>query len=237
MAANINSASSSEKKSMDGRRVVRKCNKVGCNRRVSSEMYDAHSLCSKCRGINCASGIRCSECQEWSDDYYDQYLQRMQRLEDNRLSKLRRRRMMEQLSANCGPFVPPTIANAPLASVAHIIPSSPNPSFSPDDQRWSQNSPISTSGMVSDGTEQAIGVGNDILQVFPLSSLEPEIILSQKDSFFNSDSMSNSEIINNVNNVNINSQVAQVDISTSVEASNMDTNCSSVLPQVAGVTL
>ena len=49
-------------------------NCVTCKTRMSSLLHDSHSICCACRGHDCSLDVRCSECEDWSEEVMTKYV-------------------------------------------------------------------------------------------------------------------------------------------------------------------
>ena len=99
----------------------RKCGNSACQRRMSKEDYDPHSICVTCRGIDCTSQ-RCDECITWSQGFYQEYSYRMRRLECRRKSKEKKRQLTETAKSSFSDPAVPTSASLAPVSVASCSP-------------------------------------------------------------------------------------------------------------------
>ena len=94
-----------------------------CARRMSSYKYDKHTICNRCRDVNCAVDVRCSESSFWTADAMQEYLKHRKSL----VSKGRKK------PASATP--PSSPSPTPVVSTVSSLISHPaDPSVS-DDQR------------------------------------------------------------------------------------------------------
>ena len=66
-----------------------------CKARMSSLINDKHTLCSNCRGGECAIGAKCKECMTWSDEDFLRYVKHWKTLD----AKSRQRKSKDGSSA------------------------------------------------------------------------------------------------------------------------------------------
>ena len=78
--------SDSSQESQDAER--RSC--LSCNTRMSSIVFDKHSVCSGCRGQECDASVRCEECSSWSPEFIEKFAKHQKSLVSK--SKARKQR-------------------------------------------------------------------------------------------------------------------------------------------------
>ena len=77
---------------MDDHDKVRFCRGEGCTKRMAAIKNDGHTLCSSCRGKFCSFADRCTECRDWSDEFFNKFLKLRFKRERDRMGKLEKRR-------------------------------------------------------------------------------------------------------------------------------------------------
>ena len=82
-----------------------------CRHRASSLKHDKHTICSRCREVNCNLTDRCDECKDWSSKTMTTYLTYMRSLASKR-SKMPQPASVSQPAAT-GSSVGPSSASSP----------------------------------------------------------------------------------------------------------------------------
>ena len=60
---------------------------IKCSLRLPGLKFDAHTLCSKCRGQVCSDSQKCDECVLWEEDFFATYLKHNESLATKRRYK------------------------------------------------------------------------------------------------------------------------------------------------------
>ena len=88
-----------------------------CTRRMSSIIYDKHSLCLNCRDVQCSLDVRCDECKSWSLEVMLDYLKHRKSLV---LKGKKKSTTPSTPSSSSSPSLPPAVTTT--ASVGSLLP-------------------------------------------------------------------------------------------------------------------
>lgn len=110
-----------------------------CSAKLVKLKYDRHSLCTACRGQECSQENTCSECMEWSQEFwqtYSSYQIKLVRDRDRKAFKRKEARLSSSsVVALASPPLPAVPSSSPTpSSTAALSPSHIPPSSSPASQ-------------------------------------------------------------------------------------------------------
>ena len=114
---------------------TRRCS--ACNKRMSSLLFDRHTICSDCWGRLCGFDLKCSECEVWDESFFYAYVQHSRSLKIKRESKNRLRDLSSKSDSSSSmnvddrdvrvihvssPFSPTEVSTLPSSIPVSIFP-------------------------------------------------------------------------------------------------------------------